>query len=62
MFMLLIDERRSVAEHQDWLSFRRSNDDLFADGIDVMQRYYSKELLWSDQARQSFVLPDRLAS
>lgn len=62
MFILLIEERRSVAEHKDWFSFRRNNDDLFADGIDVMQRYYSKELLWSDQARQSFILPDRLTS
>jgi hypothetical protein len=62
MFVLLIEERRSNSEHKDWLSFRRDNDDLFADGIDVMQRYYSKELLWSDQARQAFVLPDRLAA
>ncbi len=62
MFMLIIEERRSAADNKDWFSFRRNNDDLFAGVIDVMQRYYSKELLWSDQARQSFVLPDRLAS
>ncbi len=60
LFMLLIAERRA-ATAQDWFSFRRDNDDLFVLGIDIVQRYYSKELLWSDQARQSFVLPDRLA-
>ena len=61
LFMLLIAERRSNATAQDWFSFRHVNNDLFAGGIDVLQRYYSKELLWSDRARQSFVLPDRLA-
>ena len=61
LFMLLIAERRGVTTTEDWFSFRRGNDDLFVLGIDIVQRYYSKELLWSDQARQSFVLPDRLA-
>jgi N-formylglutamate deformylase len=61
MFMLLIAERRDNATAKDWFSFRHGNDDLFAGGIDFVQRYYSKELLWSDRARQSFVLPDRLA-
>ena len=61
LFMLLIAERRSNATAKDWFSFRHVNNDLFAGGIDVLQRYYSKELLWSDRARQSFVLPDRLA-
>ena len=62
MFLLLIEERRPAERQDDWFAFRRDNDDLFADGINVMLRYYSKELLWSDRARQAFVLPDRLAA
>jgi len=62
LFMLLIAERRSAIATQDWSSFRRRNDDLFVGAIDVLRRYYSEELLWSKQARNSFVLPDRVAS
>lgn len=62
MFLLLIQERRAQAKQQDWFSFRRNNDDLFAGGIEVLQRYYSSELLWSERARLSFVLPDRIAN
>ena len=61
-YLLLIAERRDQAEDDSWLNFRRDNDDLFSRGNNVLDRYYSKELLWSDRARQSFVLPDRRAA
>jgi hypothetical protein len=61
-FMFLIDERRRQLEAGDWYGFRRSNEDLFARGEQsVLHRYYHGETLGSDRARQSFVLPDRLA-
>jgi hypothetical protein len=62
MFLLIIEERRTAGPQDDWFAFRRNNDDLFTGGIDVMLRFYSKELLWSDRARKAFVLPDRLAA
>jgi len=61
-FMFLIAERRTESPTGDWFSFRRGHTDLFANGEDsILSRYYSAESLGSDRARQSFVLPDRLA-
>lgn len=57
LMMLLIAERRSG--DNDWPSFRRRNDDLFVDALTILRRYYTEDLLWSDRARTSFVLPDR---
>ena len=59
-FMLLIAERRARTGDSDWFSFRRDNSDLFRRQPGIIGRYYSSELLASDYARQSFVLPDRL--
>jgi len=58
--MLQIAERRSLGVGQDWFSFRRNNDDLFSNAIDVLRSYYSDKLLWSERARKTFALPDRL--
>lgn len=61
-FMLLIAERRNLLETDDWHSFCRHHCDLFARGNDnILNRYYSSELIGSDRARRSFVLPDKLA-
>ena len=62
-FMFLIDERRRVSTSDDWFSFRRKNEDLFARGEQsILSQYYQPETLASDSARRSFVLPDRRAS
>jgi hypothetical protein len=61
-YLLLIEERRSVSMPNDWFAFRRANNDLFCHDDNIVERYYSKELISSDRARQSFVLPDRLAN
>ena len=61
-YLLLIEERRSVSTPNDWFAFRRANNDLFCRDDNIFERYYSKELIFSDRARQSFVLPDRLAN
>jgi hypothetical protein len=61
-FMFLIDERRRNVQPGDWYLFRRRNADLFARGAQsILHRYYCGETLAGDSARQSFVLPDRLA-
>ena len=59
-FLLLIAERRAKTDSDSWLVFRRDNHDLFSSDDNVLSRYYSDELLWSDHARRSFFLPDRL--
>jgi hypothetical protein len=62
-FMLLIDERRDEKNSNDWFLFRHDHADLFAGGKDnILNRYYSSDLLGSDRARQSFMLPDKLAA
>ncbi len=60
-FLVLISERRAQTSHTNWFEFRRKNDDLFH-GSRILGRYYSKELLTSDRARQTFILPDRCAN
>ena len=60
-YLLLIAERRAIMDDDDWLSFRRENADLFNSSPNILARYYSDELLWSDAARSQFVLPDRVA-
>ncbi len=59
-FMMLIAERRQHVASRDWFSFRRANSDLFDRNDSIINRYYSKDLLGSKQARESFVLPDKL--
>jgi hypothetical protein len=61
-FMIVIAERRSQNESEDWPSFKRRNPDLFATEPSIIRRYYSNELLGGTAARSQFVLPDRLAS
>ena len=60
-FLLLIAERRAAATCGGWFAFRRENDDI-CQGAATLRRYYSKELLASERARECFLLPDRLAS
>jgi N-formylglutamate deformylase len=61
-FMLLIAERRRNPSKLTWAHFKAANDDLFQKDDNVLNRYYSKEMLASDEARQIFVLPDRVAA
>lgn len=58
-FLLLIKERSRPREN--WQSFLSRNADLVNDSKDVLDRYYSGELLNSARARAHYVLPDRLA-
>jgi hypothetical protein len=61
-YMLLIAERLTNASTKNWNEFRQDNDDLFRRDDNVLARYYSDNLLSSDLARQSFVLPDKLVA
>lgn len=61
-FMLIIAERRTDEASRVWPTFKKDNDDLFRREDNVLNRYYSTETLATDEARRSFVLPDRLAA
>ena len=57
-FLLLINERAESDE--PWQIFRRRNDDIVSGGKKILARYYTNEHLFSDRAREQFVLPDKL--
>ena len=67
-FMLLIAERRSAEAGRsgqpnlDWTNFKQNNDDLLRRDDNVLHRYYNTETLATDEARRTFVLPDRLVA
>lgn len=60
-FLQLIAERRGNDPAEGWPAFRRSNEDLCSAAAVLLHRHYSQELLSSDRARGSFVMPDRRA-
>ena len=59
-FLLLIAERIELDE--PWQVFKHRNADLVNDSKQVLSRYYSEEHLFSDRARERFMLPDNLAA
>ena len=61
-YLLKIAERRDESPG-DWSAFRKRNADLLARGeSSVLHRFYSRETLASERARNAFILPDRLAA
>jgi hypothetical protein len=59
-FLLLIADRTEVDE--TWQMFKSRNLDLVENSRDVLSRYYSNGYLFSDRARERFVLPDNLVN
>ncbi len=59
-FMILIAERQSESESNDWQTFKRRNADLLTTGPSIVRDYYSAERLDSTTARTQFVMPDRV--
>jgi len=57
-FLLIISERQVRTPGTIWPAFVGANPDLLAWQPSILERYYSKDLLMSDQARRSFVMPD----
>jgi hypothetical protein len=61
-YVLLINERlqEDGAADAGWEAFAARNPDLLSWKPSILQRYYRDETLWSDRARRTFVMPDRL--
>ena len=57
-FLLLIAERQARTSADTWERFAAANADLLTWKPSILNRYYSKELLASDLARRTFVMPD----
>jgi len=59
-FLLLIADRQARHPVDSWDEFAGANADLLTWKPSVLNRYYSKELLASDLARRTFLMPDLL--
>ena len=59
-FMQLINQRIASMRQTTWAAFRDKNSDLVEHAGTTLSRYYSKELLASEVARQQYLLPDKL--
>ena len=57
-FVLLIAERQARQPAATWDEFAAGNADLLVWKPSILNRYYSKELLSSDLARRTFLMPD----
>ena len=61
-YLLIIHERQETCRAMTWDSFAADNADLLAWKPSLLDRFYTAETLWSERARRSFVMPDRLNS
>jgi hypothetical protein len=57
-FLLLIAERQARTNTTTWEEFAARHPDLLVWKPSILNRYYSKELLTSELARRTFLLPD----
>jgi hypothetical protein len=57
-FVLLIAERQARNPAATWPAFEAANPDLLVWKPSILGRYYSKELLASDLAKRTFLMPD----
>jgi len=53
----IINLRMLQIGKQTWQIFHENNHDLFDDSLKVLKCYYSEQVLFSDKAKRTFVLP-----
>ena len=56
-YLLLINERQQRAPAATWDEFAAANPDLLTWKPSVLDTMYSSDVLWSDFARGTFVMP-----
>ncbi len=56
-YVLLINERQQRDPAATWAAFAEANPDLLAWKPSVLDTMYSADVLWSDLARRTFVMP-----
>lgn len=59
-FLLLIADRQARHPAATFADFAQHNADLLSWKPSILDRYYSKELLATDLARRTFLMPDRV--
>ena len=58
-YLRVIAQRHQDEPARDWEAFRAANRDLFGGSDNVLNRYYSPELLATPRAREIYLPPDR---
>ena len=58
-FLLMIAERQARQPADTWEQFEAGNPDLLTWKPSILRRYYSEELLASELARRTFLMPDK---
>ena len=58
-FLLLIADRQARTPVDTWEEFEAANPDLLTWKPSILERYYSTELLASELAKRTFLMPDR---
>ena len=61
-YIFIVAERVGQTPTRSWAEFAAAHPDLLRWKPSVLDRYYTHGRLWSDEARRSFVMPDRVAS
>jgi hypothetical protein len=56
-YMLLIADRLAAGRDLPWKTFAERNPDLLTWKPSILSRFYSEDVLWSDRARQVFLMP-----
>jgi hypothetical protein len=59
-YLLLIAERLAKAPAETWDEFAAANGDLLKWKPSALDRYYTPDTLWSELARTTFVMPDKV--
>jgi hypothetical protein len=59
-FVLLINERLAESRGASWQDFAAQHADLLSWKPSILDRFYRDVTLWSDRARQTFLMPDRI--
>lgn len=59
VYLQLVQERlNKTTTGLSWLEFKQEHSDLFDYSSPIFLRYYSHELIFSEQARRQFIAPD----
>jgi hypothetical protein len=61
-YLLLIHERQQRTPAMHWTTFAAENGDLLVWKPSILDTLYRPETLWSDLARRTFVMPDRIVA
>lgn len=58
-YLLLVNQRQQECAATEWNTFAARNPDLLVWKPSILDEYYTNDVLWSDHARRTFLMPNR---